>query len=155
MDLRHLHWQWRRSAALQLFIPVCLPDIVTGHEHVPVSALRLMLSVQCERRLAATLIDSGGEALFAAEARALQEAGLHELSFTPHISGARRAHRPAVRGFGVQTAPAWPTLTQPSGALEASSCNADSIRGVKRQHPSLSRVRVGLRRGCSGLAAAG
>lgn len=137
---RHHHWQWRRSAALQLSIPVCLPDVVIGHEHIPVSALCLMLSVRCERRLAATLTDSGGEALFAAEVRALQEAGLHELSFTPHISGVRRAHRPAVRGWRADC---------------SRMPNAGPTRGVNRQHPSLGRVRVGLRMDCSGLAAAG
>ena len=42
------------------------------------------------RRLTATLADGSGAALFATDARALVEDGLHELSFTPRIAGAAR-----------------------------------------------------------------
>lgn len=51
---------------------------------------RILLQARPLRRLTATLADGSGAALFAADARALVEDGLHELSFTPRIAGAAR-----------------------------------------------------------------
>ena len=44
--------------------------------------------LRCLCRLTANLTDDAGAALFAAEVGAMREEGLHEVSFTPRISGA-------------------------------------------------------------------